>query len=111
MSKPEFEVFYVTSVKRENGKIVGVAAIQHRSIPPVRSYMQLSHVYHTQLTGRQFVFLIPFVVKEDPLELSAFRLKVKKENEEFLVVIPDTIEQRQGLASLPEYVRLPTDFI
>lgn len=111
MSKPDFDVFYVTSVKRENGKIVGISAIQQKAIPPVRSYMQLSHVYHTQFTGRQFVFLIPFLVKEKPLELSAFRLKVKKENEEFLVVIPDTIEQRQGLASLPEYVRVPSDFI
>lgn len=111
MIKPEFDIFYVTSVKRENGRIVGVSAIQLRSIPPVRSYVQLSRVYHTQFTGLQFVFLVPFIIKDDPLEISAFRLKVKKENEEFLVAIPDTIEQRRGLASLPEYIRMPNDFI
>lgn len=111
MSKPEFEIFYVTSVKRENGKILGVSAIQHRAIPPVRLYMEISHVFHTQFTERQFVFLVPFIVKNEPLEVSSFRLKVKNENEEFLVVIPDNIEQRQGLASLLEYVKAPFDFI
>lgn len=111
MSKPEFDIFYVTSVKRENGKIVGVSAVQHRAIPPVRLYMELSHVFHTQFTGMQLIFLVPFIVKNEPLEVSSFRLKVKKEKEEFLVVIPDNIEQRQGLASLPEYVRAPMDFI
>lgn len=111
MSQPDFDVFYVTSVKRENGKIIGISAIQHRAIPPVRLYMDLSHVYHTQFTGKQFVFLVPYLVKDEPLEVSSFRLQVKKDDNEFLVVIPDTIEKRQGLASLSEYVRMPTDFL
>lgn len=111
MSQPDFDVFYVTSVKRENGKIVGISAIQHRAIPPVRLYMDLSYVYYEQFTKKQFVYLVPYVVKNKSLEISAFRLQVKQENDEFFVILPSSIEQRQGLASLPEYIRMPTDFI
>lgn len=111
MLRSDVDVFFVTSIKRENKKIVGVSAIQSRAIPPVRLYMDLSHIYHTQFTGRQSVFLVPYIANEDPLEISAFRLAVRKEEEVFIVELPKTIEQRQGLASLPEYVRMPTDFI
>jgi len=111
LSQPNFDVFYVTSVKRENRKIIGISAIQHRCIPPVRLYIELDRIYHMQFTEMQFVFLVPYVTRDAPLEVSSFRLQVKKEGEEFLIVIPDTVEKRQGLASLPEYVRMPSDFI
>lgn len=104
MSEQRFELFYVTALKRHEGKIIGIVVMQHKAVRPVKVYMEISHVYHTQFTERQYVFLVSYVVKEEPLEVSSFRLRVEKVNEDYVVVIPDSVEQRQGLISLPEHV-------
>jgi len=103
-------IFYVTSATRKNGKITAISAIQHKAIPPVRLYMEITHVYHGAMLPDPYIFLVPYVINEVSFDVSVFRLKVGKKDEEYFIVEPDDEKQCQALISLPEYVKAPMDF-
>lgn len=68
----------VHSVKRENGKIVGLAVFPEDFEHEIRMYIEISHVYyeaHTQIDSRYYV---EYVKDEKTLLKDRFRLQVQK---------------------------------
>lgn len=101
----------VISVKRENGKIIGVLVIPEDFEHQIRMYIEISHVYyeaHTQIDSRYYV---EYIKDEKTMLKGRFRLKVQKTNNGFEVVEPLDPQQLKALKELPEYIHNSNDFM
>ena len=96
--------FRVQSVKRDNGKIIGVAVLQENAPYTFRLYFPIERVFHTQFIGNPDKHFVEYIADKNTMLRATFVMQVEQIGNDFRVIEPTDERQREALQNLPEYV-------
>lgn len=103
------EIFHVQSLKRDNGRVIGVAALQARAKSPYRFYFSAETIYHRQKRSDPDKLIVTAQNPTTSKQIS-FRIFAEK-NEDYYVKEPSNENELSIFRSLPEYSYHPDDFL
>ncbi len=104
------EIFHVDSIKRDNGKVIGIAVIQAKSQSAIRLYFTAEHIFHQQNSNDPDKLLVPFIDSKTGKQ-THFQIKAEQINDDFFIKEPDDSKQLDVFNSLQEYSYRPSDFL
>ena len=103
------EIFHVQSLKRDNGKVIGVAVLQARAKSPYRFYFSAEDIYHRQKHPEPDKLIVTSQNSDSSKQIS-FRIFAEKDDD-FYVKEPENEKELTIFRSLPEYSYHPDDFL
>lgn len=92
----------IDSVKRDNGKIIGLAIFQENT-PFGRIYEEISHGYYRQVRGKSYQYFIEHIPDEKTMLKKRFQIVIDKNADDYFIVMPEDVLQKKAIQNLPEY--------